>query len=166
MLAKSAIRSAMHTLILYDSAFGNTAQIAKILAKSFEALGPTRLACLYDEPYPQLADVDLLVIGSPTQHHGSTPLLEAWLQHLDINRVKGMAVIAFDTRFRMSEWLTGSAARRVSQVLLRHGAHIVLPPESFFVDERSGPLAEGELERAENWAAQIGVHLPEYSLAV
>jgi hypothetical protein len=32
---------------------------------------------------------------------------------------------------------------------------LILPPESFFVAEREGPLEVGELERAVQWAEQV-----------
>jgi hypothetical protein len=55
----------------------------------------------------------------------------------------------------MSAWKSGSAAPIIASRLKRAGASLVLPPESFFVAEREGPLEKGELERAEQWAEQV-----------
>jgi hypothetical protein len=66
---------------------------------------------------------------------------------------------AFDTRFRLS-WVTGgSAARSIAKRLSLLGARLLLPPESFFVDDMEGPLAAGEIERAIDWADQLLHHL-------
>jgi hypothetical protein len=55
----------------------------------------------------------------------------------------------------MAAWKSGSAASRIASKLKRTGASLILPPESFFVAEREGPLEEGELERAARWAEGI-----------
>ena len=67
----------------------------------------------------------------------------------------GLGAAAFDTRYHMSAWKSGSAASRIASILKRAGASLVLSPESFFVAEREGPLEEGELERAAQWAEQV-----------
>jgi hypothetical protein len=35
------------------------------------------------------------------------------------------------------------------------GGKLVVPPEIFHVTEREGPLDEGELERAQEWAISV-----------
>ena len=41
------------------------------------------------------------------------------------------------------------------EVLCRLGARLMVPPESFIVAGREGPLLGGELERAGNWARTL-----------
>jgi hypothetical protein len=67
----------------------------------------------------------------------------------------GGAAAAFDTRIDKSPALTGSAARGIAKRLRRRGFTVVADPESFFVDDAEGPLAEGELERAREWGASL-----------
>ena len=62
---------------------------------------------------------------------------------------------AFDTRYRMAESASGSAALAIADQLQEAGAFLTLPPESFFVTAMEGPLEDGELERAEHWAHSL-----------
>jgi hypothetical protein len=47
------------------------------------------------------------------------------------------------------------AARPIANQLKKKGGDLILPPEGFFVEGMEGPLAQGELGRAANWANQI-----------
>jgi hypothetical protein len=47
------------------------------------------------------------------------------------------------------------AARPIANRLRKKGGKLVGSPEGFFVEGMKGPLVEGELERAVNWARQI-----------
>ncbi len=54
-------------------------------------------------------------------------------------------------------WLLArfTAAPRLSKKLRKLGGQQVARPETFFVAGREGPLFDGELERAEAWAAAL-----------
>ncbi len=56
-------------------------------------------------------------------------------------------------------WLTGSAARGIQNQLGRLGFRIVAPPESFLVSSTTGPLLDGETERARSWGEKLGARL-------
>ena len=67
---------------------------------------------------------------------------------------------SFDTRYRGSTWIMGSAAAATAEVLRGAGGTLVAPPESFFI-ARTGSLERqalepGELERAEAWGRVVG----------
>jgi hypothetical protein len=47
------------------------------------------------------------------------------------------------------------AAPRIADALRLKGATLVVMPEGFIVDQKEGPLKEGELKRAQNWAKEI-----------
>jgi hypothetical protein len=49
----------------------------------------------------------------------------------------------------------GYAARRIANRLKKCGGKLVVPPERFFVEGTEGPLKEGEVERAADWARRI-----------
>ena len=51
--------------------------------------------------------------------------------------------------------LFGYAAKPISDRLKKKGGELIIPPEGFFVEGIEGPLKEGELERAADWAKQI-----------
>jgi hypothetical protein len=74
-------------------------------------------------------------------------------------------VAAFDTSYKMSRWLAPfTAARKLAARLRKLGGKRVVPPETFHVEGREGPLYEGEIERARRWAALILERLAERTL--
>lgn len=48
----------------------------------------------------------------------------------------------------MPQWMTGSAAEVLHKTLKAKGARLLVPPESFFVKGKQGPLQNRELNRA------------------
>lgn len=139
----------MNALVVYDSKFGNTEQLALAIA---EALGAPAVRATDELP---LLGVELLVVGAPTQQHHVAPPMRQVLDALPEHALDGMAAAAFDTRFRRNPLLTGSAARGIARRLERRGARLVAGPESFFVADTEGPLEEGELARATDWARSL-----------
>jgi flavodoxin len=142
----------MNTLILYDSQFGNTEQIAQAIARTLNAYGAVQIARVDQAQPSDVRGMDLLVLGCPTQKWRITPAMKAFLALVPSQVVHDVAVACFDTRLDNMDWLTGSAARGIARKLARMDATILAPPESFIVESRAGPLAEGELERACKWA--------------
>jgi hypothetical protein len=49
----------------------------------------------------------------------------------------------------------GYAAQPIADRLQKKGGELAVPPEGFYVGDTEGPLFEGELERAADWAKQI-----------
>jgi hypothetical protein len=74
-------------------------------------------------------------------------------------------VAAFDTRLSLSDIESsalrfivktgGYAAKLIADSLKKIGGDLIIPPEGFLVKGEEGPLKEGELERAADWAKQI-----------
>lgn len=156
----------MKTLVIYDSVFGNTGKIAKAIA---EALGPPDTVGLVQvtELRPeQMQDLELLIVGSPTRQFSPTPAITNMLKDLPRNALQGVKVAAFDTRFTevaiqririLSFFVSmfGYAAKPIAKRMQKKGGKLVAPPEGFFVDDTEGPLLDGELERAADWASGI-----------
>lgn len=145
----------MNTLIIYDSTFGNTAQIALAMANRLGEHGTVRTALANEAGLTEMKEIDLLIVGGPTQRHGVSPAMRTLLERLPRRSLRGVSAAAFDTRYHMAAWKSGSAAQRIASRLKRTGASLIMPPESFFVALREGPLEEGELERAARWAEGI-----------
>jgi hypothetical protein len=127
---------------------------------------------------------DVLVVGGPTHAHGMSSRttrkmgikqetkstaqgtghgvevepnaeeegLRDWFHQLPKARA-GQAGAAFDTRadFRMA----GGAAHGISRRLRRHGFRLIAEPEGFIIEDATGPLREGELDRASAWGADL-----------
>jgi flavodoxin len=145
----------MNVLVIYDSTYGNTEEIAQAIADALADAGSVRLLRANKVQPSDLQDVDLLVVGCPTHKRRPTPAIEAFLHCIATTSLSEVSAAAFDTRYRKPRLLTGSAAGRLAKSLRQAGTDIVAPAESFFVVSREGPLQEGESERAADWARQI-----------
>ena len=108
-----------------------------------------------------------LIVGSPTRGFKPTPAITNFLKRLPRNSLAGVRVAAFDTRFSEREieasarilpflvGIFGYAAEPISDRLEKRGGERIAPPEGFIVSGTEGPMAEGELDRAADWARQI-----------
>jgi hypothetical protein len=65
-------------------------------------------------------------------------------------------VATFDTKISKG-FPTGSAARAAQKRLRRSGARIVSPAHNFTVLGGTGPLGDGELERARRWGRELAL---------
>ena len=144
----------MRTLVLYESMFGNTAQLAQLIANDLRALGTVTVADVQSGA-PSFEGIEFLVVCGPTQVHGVSPALRAVLDHLPDGALKGIAAAAFDTRVSGPRWLTGAASIGIAKRLKQKGANVVMPAESFIVTGREGPLADDEIARAHVWVAGL-----------
>ena len=145
----------MNVLLVYDSRSGNTERIARAIASRLEKLGPVQVLASGDPSGIKLRGVEFLVVGGPTHAHGISHPMRVWLDDLPDAALEGFAAAAFDTRFRIPAFLSGSAARGIAKTLRRKGARLVAAPESFFVAGGEGPLQPGEIDRASAWAETI-----------
>ena len=144
----------METLIVFDSTHGNTEKIAKAI---YDAItGEVKVIRASIANPAGLEAIDLLIVGSPTNGGRPTPATQKFLEGLAESSIKGKKVAAFDTRFS-KRWVKvfGFAADRISEDLKAKGGVIVSSPEGFFVKGTKGPLKEGEIERAAEWAKEI-----------
>src|SRR5690348_12304373 len=103
---KESGRKHMNALIMYDSEFGNTKQIAEAVAGALRAHGEVRLVTVTETSVLDTRGIDLLIFGSPTQRHGLTPLAHALLSHIPHGALQGIALATFDTRYRMARLLS------------------------------------------------------------
>jgi Flavodoxin domain len=169
----------MKAVIAYESMYGNTRQIAEAIAAGLADLGDVEVVSVNDGDTRAASDAQLLVVGGPTHIHGLAtemsrkgvaraaeeegdvelepgaadgPGLRRWLAQRSGD---GHAAAAFDTRIDRSPVLTGSAARGIAKRLRHRGYRLIADPESFFVDDTEGPLADGELDRARAWGESL-----------
>ncbi|MFH2111069.1 MAG: flavodoxin domain-containing protein [Candidatus Bathyarchaeota archaeon] len=153
----------MKALVIYDTFFGNTEQVARAISDSLGAESTAiRVA---DANHGQLDGLGLLVVGSPTRAFRPTKPISQFLDRIPRDTLKGISVAAFDTRMSEAELnspllgiivkLFGYASKPISDKLVRKGGEQAAPPEGFIVEGTEGPLRDGELERAWAWAKQI-----------
>jgi flavodoxin len=144
----------MNALVVYDSQFGNTEQIAEAVADALRAFGPVQALRVSEARPSEVENADLLVVGSPTQGWRPTPATQSFLDKVVSDR-PDLVVACFDTRFRKPTWLLGSAAENMDKYLREKGVEPIVEPESFFVKGKKGPLLDGELENATTWAVDV-----------
>jgi flavodoxin len=156
----------MKALVAYDSVFGNTEQIAQAIGNALGSQVDVETRRVGDVKSEQLTGLKLLIVGSPTRGFRPTAATTNFLKRISSNGLKGVKVAAFDTRFIVSDIektpillffvrIFGYAARPISDRLEKKGGELIIAPEGFFVEGVEGPLKEGELERAADWAKQI-----------
>ncbi len=156
----------MNCLIVYDTVYGNTEQVARAIGAAFAPAHSVHLVKADQIASLDAAPVDLLIVGGPTyRHHISSPI-SAVLKATPRGALKGVKVATFDTRYRMAEWLSGSAASGIARRVRKLGGSLLAPPESFFIERDMPPQGErrrhnlerlevGEVERATRWAKKI-----------
>jgi len=145
----------MNSVIVYGSRHGNTRTIAGSIASVIGREGSVRILSAEAATGIAWSEVDLVVVGGPTEAHGITPALEAFFAALPAGALSGKAAAAFDTRLHWPRWLSGSAANAIGLRLTEAGANIIAAEASFLV-AGSPPVNEpGETERASTWALAL-----------
>ena len=143
----------MRTIVIYDTQFGNTEEVAKAVAGALG--GEVKIQNVKDANPADLSDYDLAVIGSPTQGGRYTIKMKAFLDTVKDGTLKGKTAAVFDTRLKTKMVkLFGYAAGRIADIIKDKGGEVILE-EPFYVKSAKGPLLEGELERAKAWGKTL-----------
>ncbi len=171
-----------NAIVVYESMFGGTRQIAEAVADGLMRSMRCTLVEVSGAPTVVDKDVDLLVIGAPTHAFGlstpdtrhaaqketSTPVISPdlgireWLAALVVLSPQTRTA-AFDTHVKQ-RWVPGSAAHKIARALAHKGLTPAQEPVSFRVDGTTGPLLDGELTRAREWGAALGHRLTDVSV--
>ncbi len=156
----------MNALIVYDSVFGNTEKIARAIGAALGAQGNAETLPVGQVTAEKMRGLDLLVVGSPTRGLRPTEAISKLLNALPQAHLAGIQVAAFDTRLALDKIDStfvrllvskgGYAASTIAKVLKKKGGTLLAPPEGFLVVGEQGPLVDGEIERAAQWAEQLG----------
>jgi flavodoxin len=146
----------MNALVVYFSKFGNTQMVAQAVAERLQSAGTARTVSLDHLTTADLDGIDLVVMGSPTHRMNLPEAVRPVFESLPKRLLRGTPFAAFDTSYKMSGFLSRfTAAKKLAQKLRKLGGRRIVPPETFHVVEREGPLYEGEVERAQEWAESI-----------
>jgi hypothetical protein len=160
-------------LVVYESMFGNTEQVAEAIGEGLRSKVEVEVVRVDRAPDVLPDSVELLVVGGPTHAfsmsrpstrdgasaQGTVVMpsqvgIREWLDRLRPH--DGTAVFAtFDTRVTKVRRLPGSAAKAAAKVLRRRRLGVVAESVSFFVEDSTGPLSEGELDRARAWGVSL-----------
>jgi flavodoxin len=141
----------MKSLVVYDSRYGHTKIIAEAIGDALP--GDVEVRHVSDVNATDLSAYHLLVVGAPT--HGAKPSedVQAFLDRIQAKALTGTGVAGFDTRMTNKLiTLFGTAAPKIAKALKQKGGILAGPPGGFYVTGGEGPLREGEVERAGQWA--------------
>lgn len=157
-------------LLIYDSAYGNTRLITSALYKSLDSIMRVRMIHVKDTWLEDMRQYQLVIIGSPTQGGQPTRPIQDFLEQLSDEAFEGVYVAAFDTRFAMNEHgfglhmlmrTIGFAASKIVHAMKRKGGELLTAPAGFIVTDKAGPLRQGELKRAGEWAEVLAAELAD-----
>jgi hypothetical protein len=168
----------MRALVVFESMFGDTQKVAESIASGLRPEMDVVVCEVAAAPSLAEVPIDLLVIGGPTHAFrmssaetrsaaqkkteetlvSTTTGIRDWIRSQADHTIRPPAA-TFDTRFKHSRRLTGSAARNARRKMRKEGFEFIAPAESFFVDGERGPLHPGELDRAFQWGESLAVGL-------
>ncbi len=173
-------------LVIHESMFGNTAAVADAVGGALHQAGFTvDVVPISAAPPAAKLDVDLVLLGAPTHAlslsrpttrqdavrqgasaERATTGLREWLadarNHPPTNTT---AAAVFDTRAAGARHRPGSAARKAARLAKSAGFRPVHPTHSSYVQDISGPLLDGELDRARAWASEVAAAVLTHSTA-
>ncbi len=159
----------MRALVVYKSFFGNTERIAEAVGEGLGSEMEVQVQRVDEMKPEQMAELTLLVVGSPTRAFRPAPAISAFLRVLPKGSLKGVKVAAFDTRIATEDIKSailrfivnffGYAAKPMAARLERKGGQVIAPPEGFLVADTEGPLKEGELDRAKDWGKRLAAEV-------
>jgi flavodoxin len=155
----------MKGLVVYDSFFGNTKQVALAIADGIASEGSCETLHVSDATPEHLKGLDVLIVGSPTRAFRPTKPITDFLNSIPRDGLKGIKVAAFDTRMSTADVnsrflsvmvrLFGYAAKPIADKLKKKGGALMAQPEGFFVKGSEGPLKDNELERTSTWVKSV-----------
>ena len=91
------------TLVIYDSAFGNTEMVAQAMGEALASQTEVEVVRVTDVRPEQLEGLDLLFVGSPVQRFQALPAINTFLDSIPDQGLAGVKVAAFDTRILMED---------------------------------------------------------------
>ena len=159
---------ALEAWVVYDSVHGNTRSVAEAVAEGLASGGPVHVVAAGDVDLERLPGARAVVLGCPTHAFSLSLAMKELAAALTNDRLAGVPIATFDTRFARdampNRFLQGIvrvlgkrawAATELDRRAARAGASRLAEPEGFVVRDVEGPLADGELERANAWGREL-----------
>ena len=158
----------MKGLVVYDTSYGNTRAIAEALTEGLKDSG-LEVDLFYVKDVKKLSakDYDFLVLGSPTKFGTMSFTFKRFLGKVKGEEWVNKPFAAFDTenpenieksQAEDKEW---SAAEKIAEKLKENKLNQLLPVLKAVVFGQKGPLKEGEVDRAKEYAGELVAKLRE-----
>ena len=158
----------MKGIVIYDTSHGNTKRIAETIAETLKASDlEVDLFDVKDAKKLGMKEYNFLVLGSPTKFGTMSFAIKFFLGKVKSEDWMNKPFAAFDTenpenvehsRLENKEW---SAAEKIALKLKERNMKQMLPVLKALVSGQKGPLIEGEIDRAKNYAKELASKLKE-----
>ncbi len=149
----------MKIIVLYDSFFGNTEQVAKMIHANL----PEGSAIHSIKEHTDVSDYDLVFLGSPTRGFRPTKDVLDFLNNVEIKKDQWFAF--FDTRMDASvvkpfflPWLMkwfGYATNALEIAAVKRSIGNIIPSGAFYVSDSEGPLYDTTAQAVQEWTTMI-----------
>lgn len=159
----------MNGVIVCDSYFGNTLQVAEALAEELGAAGhDVTVVNLHaqklDPRKPPVAGADILGVGGPTRMKNMSRRTRSFAKKMDTDHLAGARIFLFDTygpldpdpaKNEDNAWLFPGGGVKVREDLVARGFAVYPDVLRCLVTEMKGPLAEDALDSARRFARRF-----------
>ena len=156
----------MKGIVIYDTSYGNTKEIAEAIAETLKESG-VEADLFYVKKVKKLSpkDYDFLVLGSPTRYGTMSFTVKRFIGRVKSEEWANKPFVAFDTenpenieqaRIQNKEW---SAAEKIAVKLREKQMNQLLPVLKAVVLGWKGPLQDGEIERTKGYARELASKL-------
>jgi len=156
----------MRGIVVFDTSYGNTKKIAETIAETLRESGiDVDLFYVKDVKKLSAKDYNFLVLGSPTKFGTMSFAVKGFLGKVKSEEWMNKPFAAFDTenpenveqsRIQNKEW---SAAEKIAAKLKEKEMNQLLPVLKALVFGQKGPLVEGEIDRAKEYARTLAFKL-------
>lgn len=145
------------TIIIYESIYGNTKIVADAIAEGIRESGVIDCTVVKTGEIhhtDDLAKYDAILFGSPNHNQEPARNMLKFIERASIVDLEKKKGAAFDTYTGGNK---GIAVGKLEQEIRQRMACITFVIDGFSakVEDRKGPLAEGELQRANEFGRQV-----------
>jgi menaquinone-dependent protoporphyrinogen IX oxidase len=158
----------MKGIVIYDTSHGNTKKIAETITETLKVSEiDVDLFDVKEVKKLSTNNYNFIVVGSPTKFGTMSFAIKFFLGKVKSEEWIDKPFAAFDTenpenveqsRIQNKEW---SAAEKIATKLKEKKMKQLLPVLKALVLGQKGPLVEGEIDRAKNYAKELATKLTE-----
>ena len=148
-------------IIIYESIYGNTKKVADAVAKGIGESG--EIDCTVAKTgevhhTDDLAKFDAVIFGSPNHNQEPSRNMLKFIERASIVDLEAKMGAAFDTYTGGNK---GIAVRKLEQEISQKISCITFVIDGFSaqVEDRKGPLAKGEIDRAVEFGKQVAAKI-------
>jgi flavodoxin len=159
----------MNGVIVCDSYYGNTVQVAEALAEGFREAGhDVTVVNLHsaklDARKPPVVGADFIGVGGPTRMKNMSRRARSFARKLDPARLAGVRLFCFDTygpldpdpaKNRDSQWLFPGGGAKTRDELVARGFDVYPDVLRCLVTDMKGPLQDDALDSARQFARKF-----------